>query len=181
VRRLVIGVAAGAVMFIAAAPASAHVFTIKGDWKMGSFLVKRDGTLRGAIDAFGTPGDRDRRHGGSACIVRWPSHGLKMAFYNLGGQDACRGAHGFFSNARARGPHWSTDRGLEIGDRQRRLRNLYPNAKYHAAEHGYWPAGSWLVRRWSAIGTGGYYPGLLATVQDRRVDAFFVRYPAGGD
>ena len=34
---------------------------------MGTFLVKRDGTLRGAIDAFGTPGDRDRRFGGAAC------------------------------------------------------------------------------------------------------------------
>jgi hypothetical protein len=105
VRRLVIGVAAGAVMFIAAAPASAHVFTIKGDWKMGSFLVKRDGTLRGAIDAFGAPGDRDRRYGGSACIVRWPSHGLKMAFYNLGGQDACRGrARVLLERTRSRAP-----------------------------------------------------------------------------
>jgi hypothetical protein len=181
VKRLAIGVAASALILAAAGSASAHVFTIRGDSKMGSFLVKRDGTLRGAIDAFGTPGDRDRRQGGSVCIVRWPQHGLKIVFYNLGGQNACRPAYGFFSNARARGPHWRTDRDLEIGDRQRRLRNLYPNAKFHAAEPGFWPAGWWLVRRWSPIGTGGYYPGLLATVEDRRVDAFYVRYAAGGD
>jgi hypothetical protein len=181
VRRLVIGIAALAVALIATATASAHEFTIRGDWKMGSFRVKRDGTLRGAIDAFGTPGDRDRLYGGDACVVRWPRHGLKIAFYNLGGHDACRPRYGFFSNARARGPHWRTDRGLEIGDRRRRLRNLYPNATFHDAEPYYWPAGWWLVRRSSQYGSGGYYPGLLATLEDRRVEAFRVRYPAGGD
>lgn len=181
VKRLVIGVAAGVATLILATSAGAHTFLIQGDSKMGSFLVKRDGTLRGAIDAFGTPGDRDRRHGGSVCVVRWPRHGLRIVFYNLGGRDACRPASGFFSNARARGPHWQTGRGLAVGDRLRRLRKLYPNAKHHAAKPGFWPAGWWLVRRWSPVGAGGYYPGLLATVEDRRVDAFHVRYPAGGD
>jgi hypothetical protein len=28
---------------------------------------------------------------------------------------------------------------------------------------------------------GGFNPGLLAHMQDRRVAAFYVRYPAGGD
>jgi hypothetical protein len=180
VRRLIVAVA-GALLLIAAAPASAHTFTIHGDWKMGSFLVKRDGTLRGAVDAFGAPAERDRRAGGQACVVRWPQHRLRIDFYNLGGEDACRGRYGFFSDARARGRHWVTNRGLEIGDRQRRLKNLYPNATFHSAEPGFWPAGWWLVRRVQPFGTGGYYPGLLATVQDRRVDAFYVRYPAGGD
>lgn len=178
-KRLVIGVAASVVMLIAAASASAHTITIEGDWKMGSFLVKRDGTLRGAIDAFGTPGDRDRRYGGSVCVVRWPRHGLKIVFYNLGGRNACRPAYGFFSNARVRGPHWQTGRGLEIGDRRRRLHNLYPNARYHSATPGL-PAGWWLIRRWSPAG-GGSYPGLLATVEDRHVEALYVRYPAGGE
>ena len=83
-KRLVIGVAAAAVVFITAASASAHEFTIRGDWKLGSFAVKRDGTLRGAIDAFGRPGSKERD--GVACVVRWPRHGLKIQFYNLGGQ-----------------------------------------------------------------------------------------------
>jgi hypothetical protein len=179
-RKLGIGVAAAAVLLIWAASANAHTFTIHGDWKIGSFLVKDDGTLRGAIDAFGQPTDRDRRFGGSACIVRWPQHGLKITFYNLGGRNPCRPAYGFFSNARAHGPHWETNRDLAIGDRRRRLRDLYPGATYHSAESGS-PAGWWLVRRRSPFGTGGYYPGLLATLEDRRVDAFHVRYPAGGD
>lgn len=83
-RSLAIGVTALAVMLFAAATASAHTFTIRGDWKLGSFAVKRDGTLRGAIDAFGIPRGRDRQ--GVSCIVRWPRHGLRIAFYNLGGR-----------------------------------------------------------------------------------------------
>jgi hypothetical protein len=179
VKRLAIGVAVMAVMLIAAASASAHVFTIRGDWKMGSFAVKRDGTLRGAIAAFGQPGSRDRN--GSVCTVRWGRHGLKIVFYNLGGKNPCRPAFGFFSKARAKGPHWRTGLGLEVGAWRGRLKNLYPNARHHRAERGFWPAGWWLVRRWSPIGTGGYYPGLLTQMADRRVAAFHVRYPAGGD
>jgi hypothetical protein len=178
-KRLVVGMSAIAVMAVGAASASAHEFTIRGDWKIGSFLVKRDGTLGGAIDAFGMPGSRARS--GVSCTVRWPRHGLKIVFYNLGGRNPCRQAFGFFSNARARGPHWQTGRELEIGDRQRRLRNLYPRASFHAAEPGFWPAGWWLVRRRSQFGGGGSYPGLLARMHDRHVIAFHIRYPAGGE
>jgi hypothetical protein len=181
VRRLVIGMAACAALLVGTAPAGAHTFTIRGDWKMGEFRVKRDGTLRGAIDAFGTPGDRDRRFGGAACTVRWPRHGLRIDFYNLGGRNACRPAFGFFSDARARGPHWETNRGLAIGDRRRRLRSLYPDAEHHSSRPGSWPAGWWLVHRSSRFGVGGSYPGLLADVNERRVQTFHIRYPAGGD
>jgi hypothetical protein len=159
--------------------AGSAVFTIHGDWRMGSFRVKGDGTLGGAIDAFGKPGSRDRN--GGACTVRWARHGLKIVFYNLGGSNPCRPATGFFSNARARGQHWETDKGLRIGDRQRRLRNLYPNAKFHRALPNFYPSGWWLVPRRSQFGTGGLYPGLLAHMRDRRVVSFHVRYPAGGD
>jgi hypothetical protein len=152
------------------------VFTIRSDWKIGSFLVKRDGTLAGAIEAFGAPGYRDRD--GSSCVVRWVRHGLKIVFYNLGGQNPCRPAYGFFSRARARGPHWQTGKGLEIGDRQRRMRNLYPNAEFHPFPK---PAGWWLVRRRTPFGGGGSYPGLLAKIENRHVLAFHVRYPAGGE
>lgn len=181
-KRLVIGLLAITVMLAIAASASGHVFTIRGDWKMGSFAVKRDGTLRGALDAFGKPAGRERE--GIVCTVRWPRHGLRIHFYNLGGQNPCRPKFGFFSNARAKGPHWRTNRDLEIGDRQRRLRNLYPNARFHRAEGGWpagWPTGWWLKRRWSPFGTGGYYPGLLAKMEDRRVAQFHVRFAAGGE
>jgi hypothetical protein len=174
-----VGIAAIAVTLGVATSAGAHVFTIRGDWKIGSFLVKRDGTLGGAIDAFGRPGSRHRQ--GVSCTVRWPRHGLRIVFYNLGGQRPCQPTTGHFSNARACGAHWETGRGLEIGDRLRRLRRLYPNAEFHSAEPGSWPAGWWLIRRSSPFGTNGSYPGLLARVRDRHVVAFHVRYPAGGD
>jgi hypothetical protein len=178
VRRLVTAGAA-VVALAAATSANAHVFTIHGDWRIASFAVKRDGTLGGAIDAFGQPGSR-LRHGVS-CTVRWPRHGLKMGFYNLGGHNPCRAAFGFFSNARAKGPHWRTNRGLEIGDTQRRLRTLYPNALFHSGEESIYPPGWWLVTRRSQVGTGSEYPGLLAIVRERRVAQLRVRYPAGGD
>ena len=146
---------------------------------MGSFLVKEDGTLRGAIDAFGQPGRKDRQ--GASCTVRWARHGLKVIFYNLGGQNPCRPVYGYFSRARAQGPHWETNRGLAIGDHKARLRNLYPNAKHHEASPGFWPAGWWLVKRQSPFGTGGSYPGLHAKMSDWRLVEIHVRYPAGGD
>jgi hypothetical protein len=165
---------------IAVAPsAAAHVFTIRGDSYIGSFAVKADGTLQGAFDAFGTPTSMDRN--GVSCTVRWSAHFLRIVFYNLGGQNPCVPEFGYFATARAAGPHWRTARGLAIGDRQRRLIRLYPNARFHRANPGFWPAGWWLVRRWSPIGTGGYYPGLLAKMRDRRVAAFHIRFPAGGD
>jgi hypothetical protein len=177
--KLVTAFIAPAVALAVTSSAASAVFTIKGDWKMGSFAVKRDGTLRGAVDAFGQPTVRTRD--GEVCTVRWTRHGLRIGFYNLGGNNPCRGKFGFFSNARARGPHWVTNRGLEIGDGKGRLQNLYPNAEFHSSEQGFWPSGWWLVRRESQFGTGGSYPGLLAHMHDGHVQAFHVRYAAGGD
>ena len=159
--------------------AAAAVFTIRGDWRMGSFAVKKDGKLRGAVDAFGQPTKKIRN--GESCAVRWTQHGLRIFFYNLGGNNPCRGEFGFFSNARAKGPQWKTNRDLAIGDGEGRLQNLYPNASFHAAKRGFWPAGWWLVKRPNQFGTSGSYPGLLAHMHDGRVQAFHVRYAAGGD
>jgi hypothetical protein len=171
-------VALAAALVLTSSAASA-VFTIRGDWKMGSFAVKRDGTLRGAVGAFGLPTERIRN--GEVCTVRWTRHGLRIGFYNLGGNNPCRGKFGFFSNARAKGPHWVTNRGLAIDEGKARLQNLYPNAKFHSSEQGFWPSGWWLVRRESQFGTGGSYPGLLAHMHAGHVQAFHVRYAAGGD
>ena len=159
--------------------AAAAVFTIRGDWRMGSFAVKKDGKLRGAVDAFGQPTKKIRN--GESCAVRWTQHGLRIFFYNLGGNNPCRGKFGFFSNARAKGPQWKTNRDLAIGDGEGRLQNLYPYASFHAAKRGFWPAGWWLVKRPNQFGTSGSYPGLLAHMHDGRVQAFHVRYAAGGD
>jgi hypothetical protein len=177
--RLFIAIAAVLTALVVTTTAAAATFTIRGDWKMGSFAVKRDGTLRGAVDTFGQPSSKVRN--GEVCTARWSQHGLRIVFYNLGGHNPCRGRYGFFSNARAKGPHWKTNRGLAIGDSGSRLKNLYPKARFHAPEQGFWPAGWWLVRRESQFGTGGFYPGLLAHMHSGDVQAFYVRYAAGGD
>lgn len=170
---------ASAAVLSTAATASAHELTVRGDHRIGSFYVKRDGTLRGAIDAFGRPSSKTGS--GDSCTARWGRHGLKILFYNLGGQDACRPAHGHFGTARLRGDHWTTNHGLDIGHTVRRLRNLYPRAEWHRSEPGFWPAGWWLKKARSPFGDGSAYPGLLAKMKDGRVAAFHVRYPAGGD
>jgi hypothetical protein len=177
--RLFIATVAALAALAVTSSAAAAVFTIRGDWRMGSFAVKRDGTLRGALDAFGEPSAKLRN--GEVCTVRWSQHRLRIVFYNLGGRNPCRGKYGFFSHARAKGRHWSTNRKLAIGNTESRLQNLYPNAKFHSSEQGFWPAGWWLVRRESQFGTGGFYPGLLAHMHGGDVQAFYVRYAAGGD
>ena len=116
-----------------------------------------------------------------ACRATWPRHGLTIDFYNLGGQDSCRPRYGRFSRAFLRGDHWTTTRGLRIGDSLAKLRRLYPGVRYRRGERGVWPSGYWLVPRRSIFGAGGGYPGLLAEVRRGKVVAFQVRYPAGGD
>jgi hypothetical protein len=161
----------GTPALLAAAPASAHVFTIRGDWKMGRFEINRDGTLAGAIAAFGEPTARDRRR--NRCTVRWSRHGLRMVFRNRG-ENPCRAASGNFSKARAKGPHWRTGRGLERGDRDSRLRKLYPNAAFRPAGSSR-AAGWWLVRSGVRPGTRHGYSGLLAEMKWKRVRAFHIR------
>jgi hypothetical protein len=165
----------------ASAAAPAHTFAIRGDVKIGAFAVKANGTLAGAIDAFGQPTTLHRLYSGQACLASWRKHGLRIYFYNLGGEDACEPRYGRFARAIARGPHWQTTRRLKIGDSVRRLVRLYRTASFQRGERGFWPSGFWFVRRYSIYGEGSYYPGLLAETRAGTVVAFHVRYPAGGD
>src|SRR6266508_3756140 len=84
-------------------------FVIQGDTKIGGFAVKANGSLAGAIRAFGQP--RLRRTG-EACAATWGSHGLWMSFYNLGGANPCTPRFGRFSKAIVHGTRWRTDKGL---------------------------------------------------------------------
>ncbi|HEX9378376.1 MAG TPA: hypothetical protein VF872_02185 [Gaiellaceae bacterium] len=83
-------------------------FVIQGDTRMGTFAVKADGSLAGAIRAFGAP--RLRRTG-EGCFATWPQYGLVMNFYNLGGKDPCKPKFGRFSKAVAHGSRWRTNKG----------------------------------------------------------------------
>jgi hypothetical protein len=71
---------------------------VRGDVQIGRFLVQRDGTLDGAIRAFGKPTSR-RRGRYQDCTARWRPIGLRIGFYNLGGRNPCLRQYGYFSNA----------------------------------------------------------------------------------
>lgn len=160
------------------ASAATPSFVVRGDSAIGTFGVKTDGSLAGAIRAFGTPRLRRDRQ---ACLATWPAHGLTMNLYNLGGLDPCRPSSGRFSRAIVRGTRWRTDRGLRVGMPLSAIRASYPRAGFHRGSRPYWPSGWWLVTRREPFGGSGVYPGLLAVVAGGRVATLHVRYPAGGD
>ena len=58
------------------APAAQAAIVIQGDSKLGRFAVQRDGTLQGAIEAFGDPATL-RRHPRfrQTCYAGWPEIG----------------------------------------------------------------------------------------------------------
>jgi hypothetical protein len=181
VLRLAIGATAALILLAPAPSAASHVFAVRGDVKIGSFAVRADGSMGGAIRAFGVPSSRRHTYGLGTCTAVWAGHGLTIDFYNLGGADACSPDGGRFSRAFLRGPHWMTTKRLRVGNSITKLRRLYPSARLRPGERYYWPAGYWLLERTSVIGSGGSYPGLLAEVSVGRVIGFQVRFPAGGD
>jgi hypothetical protein len=159
--------------------AAAHVFTVVTDERLGSFRVKTDGTLGGAISAFGTP--KLDRGSDVTCRATWVRHALTIDFYNLGGGDPCSRRFGFFGRAIMRGDHWRTSKGLRLGDPVARLRRLYPTARFHIGKRGFRPSGWWLVVRKNRFGLPGTSPGLLAETRNGRVTAFRVQYQRGGE
>ena len=162
----------------AGAANAAPSFVVQGDTKLGGFAVKADGSLAGAIRAFGRP---RLRHTGEACVATWALYGLTMSFYNLGGANPCRPRFGRFSRAIMHGTRWRTDKGLRIGVSNRLIRRYYPRAAFRRGLRFYWPSGWWLVTRRELFGGSGTYPGLLAETARDIVISFQVRYPAGGD
>jgi hypothetical protein len=145
---------------------------IRGDVQIGRFLVKRNGTLDGAIRAFGQPTTLRRGRYGD-CTARWRDIGLRISFYNLGGRNPCLRQYGYFSNATMVGRRWVTARGLRLGDPARKLHIMYSPRRF---------TGSWawlLARRYPAYNSA--YPGLAAKIHHGWVTAFRIRYPAGGD
>jgi hypothetical protein len=159
--------------------ASALSFVVRGDTKIGTFAVKADGTLFGAIRAFGDPDSLRGR--AESCTAAWGTYGLTIQFYNLGGRNACTPQYGFFSRAFMRGGRWRTGSGLRVGVPVRWILRFHPRATWHPGERHFWPSGWWLVTRRSPYGNGGQYPGLLAETRNGLVFGLQVRYAAGGD
>jgi hypothetical protein len=69
-RRVVLLVLAVAIVCVSAAGAVSS-YVVQGDYKIGGYAVKADGTLAGAIDEFGAPSSRRRKFSqGEGCDVR---------------------------------------------------------------------------------------------------------------
>ena len=141
--------------------------------KVGLFNVELSGNSNGAINVHGQPKRRDRD--GLTCVMEWPADGLKMDFYNLGGEDPC--VYGSFCWAEITGSEWATSAGLRVDDRTRRMLSLYPRAEY-VEEPG-------VVRRYvlepATAPCGDAEGGLEAWTATGRVFALRVSFRAGGD
>ena len=166
--RLIVALAV-ACAFAATAAASPS-FVIKGDEWIGTFAVKKNGTLGGLEAAFGKPGRLTPTQDG--CTALWGSIGLRVSLYNLAGGNPCKPKTGFHSTSVMTGKRWSTNKGLRIGDAVARLKALYPKAKLHGSQY-------WLVPRFTQA--TGSYPGLAANVVAGKVSAFQVIWGAGGE
>ena len=64
-----------------------------------------------------------------------------------------------------------TTRGLRLGETVVKLRRLYPTARLQPGRSGFWPTAYWLLPRYSRLGEGGFYPGLLASVRNGKVSS----------
>lgn len=156
-----------AVTGIAAASPS---FVVRGDEFIGTFAVKKNGTLGGLQAAFGKPGRLTP--GQDGCTALWGSIGLRVSLYNLAGKNPCKPATGYFSTAVMTGSRWKTNKGLAVGATLAKLKQLYPNAKRHSDS---W----WLVPRFTQA--TGSYPGLSAMIAGGKVVSFQVIFGAGGE
>jgi hypothetical protein len=141
---------------------------------IGDFHPQRDPTLQAANSVFGPPTTIVRTSDVS-CRVVYGAIGLRFAFVNLGGGGGCNPPFTKSQVARAFDPRWHTGKGLQIGDRQRKLRRLYPGATRHGRS---W----WLVRGRNIFGVGQRPYGVLrATMKGRRVNSFALRIGAAGE
>jgi hypothetical protein len=166
-------------LVLATPAAAAPSFVIHSDTRIGTYAVQADGSLAGVIRAFGEPARLRRTVEG--CSGVWPTYGLTVDVYNLGGKDPCTPRYGRFDKAVMHGSLWRTAVGLRIGMSNAAVRRYYPRATFHRGMRHYWPSGWWLVRRVAIAGGPFAYPGLLAETRGGKVVAFQVRYPAGGD
>lgn len=164
--RLRLVLVAGLAATLAASASASPNFVVRRDTDIGGFNLSRDATLKGAIDAYGTPTSREPFEG-QACIVVWSDFGIWTNFSHVVSTTPCDG-RGCHSETRLTNKKWKTDKGLHVGDPLRRLRQLYPRAK------------PYILGRWTLISrpfAGARLPTLLAAVKKGRIAAFVIESP----
>lgn len=91
---------------------------------------KRVGTFPEGVRAFGRP--ELRISSGStppSCTAVWPKVALEIDFSTAGPGTCAARDLGRWLTVRAGAPRWHTSAGLRVGDTERRLHALYPNAR----------------------------------------------------
>jgi hypothetical protein len=150
--------------FLVAPASAAPTFVIRGDSDIGGFTLTHNGSLKTAIDIYGTP--TTRQPFGDVCTVVWDTYGIKAQFFYM--QPGACSPNACHRESALRGKQWRTAKGLHIGDTLQRLHKLYRHSRRFIGSD--WALAS---RPFAGVRT----PTLLATVNARRVVAFVVRSP----
>jgi hypothetical protein len=169
------------VALVLALPAAAanKSYVIQSNTQIGSYKLRVDPTLQGAIETFGSPTRiiRGPQDGWNSCTARWAEHGVSIWFYNLAGQDSCKPQYGAFGSATLTDKRWRTAKGLRIGDTFRKLTYLYQPRHFN----GKWVVLLSEIRNYDcSLPKGCLFRKVEAKVMDGRVVAFRVNYSAGG-
>lgn len=87
-----------------------------------------------AVAAFGRPSSRgtDNPLESNLCTVRWRRLGVDVVFVTSAPRPCprTRKGRGAWYGSRVYTRAWHTERGLRVGDRESRIRRLYPDAKF---------------------------------------------------
>ena len=88
--------------------------------------------FQAAVTAFGRPSARGKSEPTSRiCTIRWESRGIDVDFIRAAGcGDRALRRDGYWIGMRLWGIEWKTQRGLRVGDPVRKIRELYPDARY---------------------------------------------------
>jgi hypothetical protein len=167
-KRTLISITAAATLAGAATPAvAAHTINVAGGRvgghvsSIGDFRPASDPSIAAARRVFGRPSSRTRTSANS-CDVRWSRLRLRITFATFGGvapgQTICSDRGGSKAQTfRVRGPRIRTWKGLRVGNREERVLELHPTARFR---RGSW----WLKTSRSLIGEPTDFPVVDATV-----------------
>jgi hypothetical protein len=103
--------------------------------RIGLYHYGASGTYASALRAFGQPSSRgtDNPLESNLCTVRWRRLGLDIGFATSAPRPCgpTRRGQGAWFGTTAYTRRWHTEKGLRIGDSEKRLRRLYPTARFH--------------------------------------------------
>lgn len=164
----------------------------------GPWVVKDLGKNRGVVAGFKAytgpqdlpalerawgPATRLSLRSRGECRAIWSVPAVRVSLRTLGaipdGSNLCTPGVGLISNIQTKGPLWRTEKGLRVGNREARIRKLYPSAALREPIFG---------RQWglrpittNRFGTPRKEAGIYAKVTGARVIGFWASVGAEGE